>query len=289
MKKFVFQAVSSVVVLIFFLVFLSSFGQMMQSSEPEEGGSKGTETSLPSSLNALYPPQAEQPVYLFKMIGLATPLMGIIVDLAENDFQNVKADFEEFRAQYIEISKLVAEWEKNYPLKPVDELGKSLESGEESKVMAAYEKVIKACHDCHVANMVKVQQKYHWGDFRTITAKDPLTNQEVNFTQLMQYINVNFVGIGLDLVQGQKENAQKQLQGFKARYEVMKETCEECHGAEERKYYTDENVDALIDKLEQALGGSTIDPKEAESLIQAIGMESCFKCHLVHVPAALSK
>lgn len=54
-------------------------------------------------------------------------------------------------------------------------------------------------------------------------------------------------------------------------------------------HYVDEGMQGLIEKLGQAIENPSTDPKTAVELIQRIGMESCFKCHLVHVPAALAK
>ncbi|NIS61895.1 MAG: hypothetical protein GTO13_14710 [Proteobacteria bacterium] len=110
----------------------------------------------------------------------------------------------------------------------------------------------------------------------------------MDFTQLKKYLAVNFAGIRVDIEQGQRENAQKQFQGFNARFQALKETCENCHDTES-KYYVDEGVQALLDKLGQALAGSSVDPKVVGTLSQGIGMESCLKCHLVHIPAAYAK
>lgn len=242
----------------------------------------------PSSLDALFPPKAEQPIYLFKKLGLSSFFAGIVADLFENDPQNAKANFERFKAQYVEISKLVPEWEKKFPIGPVEELGAALETGDRGKIMAAYEQVGNVCRNCHTANQTKVHQKYHWGDFTAITVTDPLTKEQIDFLQLMRYLDVNYWAIGLDVEQGQKGNAQKQFQGFNTRFQTLKETCGNCHNTE-RKYYTDENVQAIIDQLERALRESPIDPKKVGTLMQGIGMESCFKCHLVHFPAAFAK
>ena len=171
---------------------------------------------------------------------------------------------------------------------PVEGLGSALETGDQRKVMAAHDKVGKVCHDCHIANMPQVQQKYHWGNFFAITVKDPLTNEMVDFPSVKRSLSANFVGIGVDVEQGQRENAQKQFQAFKARFQTMKETCGHCHDTE-RKYYIDETVEDLIEKLGQALSASSIDPKLVGELGMGIGHESCFKCHLVHVPAAAAK
>jgi len=222
------------------------------------------------------------------MFALGSLFSGIASDLVENDLQGARGVFEKFKTEYVEISKMVPEWKKEYPVKPVEELGTALKLGDRKKVMAAQEKVGAVCHNCHVKYMPMTQQKYHWGDFSTIKVKDPLSNEEVPFTRLKQYLDSNFAGIGLNIERGQKEKGRKQVQGFNARFQALKTTCGRCHTGE-IKYYTDEGVQGMIDKLGQTLENPSADPKVAVELVQRIGMESCFKCHLVHVPAALGK
>lgn len=96
--------------------------QKIESLEQENAALKALVAPPPSSLDAFYPPKTEQPDYLFRMFGMSTPHSGIAADLLEEDFQNVKISLENFKAQYIEVSKLVPEWEKNFPLSPVDEI-----------------------------------------------------------------------------------------------------------------------------------------------------------------------
>lgn len=243
----------------------------------------------PSSLDALFPPQADRPIWQERMMGMAMPFSGILVDLLENDFANAQANLEAFKAQYTEISKLVPEWEKDFLLESVTELEEALKSGDQAKIMPAYEKVGNVCHDCHVLNMAKVQYKYHWKDFRTIKVIDPLTDKTFDYRELMQNLDLNFVGVIVDLGQGQKENALKHFQDFKTRFNLLKDACGECHGTEERKYFVDDSVLALVDQFGQAISGESVDPKQAEALSMGIGMESCFKCHWVHVPSSFAK
>jgi cytochrome c5 len=277
-------------VIVLAIVLGSVAGQAQEKEKPKhvKGSLKTVSGPLPSSLDTLYPPRANQPIFLIGMLGLDTPFSGIVADLLENAPQNAKADFDRFKAQYGEVSKLVPEWRKKFPMGPVKELEKALATQDRGKVMAAYEKVGMVCHNCHASAMPRVQQKYHWGNFDAISITDPLSKEQVAFNRLMQYLDANFAGISVSVERGDKETAQRQLQGFSARFQAMKESCTSCHDTE-RKYYVDENVEALIDKLGQALSGPSVDPKVVGPLIQGIGMESCAKCHWVHVPAAYAK
>jgi cytochrome c556 len=263
--------------------------QQIESLKQENAALKARLAPPPSSLDAFYPPNTEQPEYLFRKLRMSTFMFGIVADMLEGDFQSAKASFENFRALYTEISELVPEWEKDFPLGPVDELGEAVENGDQESAMGVFEKLGKVCHDCHIVNMAKVQQKYRWIDFGEIKVKDPLTEEELNFTRLKQSLNTNFSGILIDAAQGQGENAQKQLQGFKARFQILRDTCEDCHGEDERRYYVDENIQTLIDEIGKALGRASVDPKTVGKLVMEIGMESCAKCHLVHIPATYAK
>jgi len=244
---------------------------------------------LPGSLDAYFPPKAKEPVFLLRMLGMAAPMSGIIVDLMEKEPQNAMGNFEKFRARYLDVSKLVPEWTRDYSLGPVDDLGRALKTGNQDAVMKAFAQVDGVCLKCHLENMARVQQKYHWGNFYAIKTKDPITQEAIDGTKLMQYLDSSLTGISVDLAEGQPENARRQLQAFKMRFQTLKTVCEECHGAAPRKYYVDESVQTMISGLEQALGGPSPDSKKADSLVQGIGMESCFKCHLVHVPAAFAQ
>ncbi len=243
--------------------------------------------SLPPALANFYPPKAQGPVYLIKMIGLAESFGGFLGDLFENDLPNALAGFKEFKAQYGELAGLVPDWSSLFPTAPLDDLARALESGDQGRIMAGVEKVGGNCTACHVEYMAPVQFRFGWPAFSEIKVKDPLTGEDVGFDRLMLFLDVSFSAIGADLKQGQAENAQKQFQGFKARFEAMASTCQECHGQDERKYYVDESVRAMVDDLGKAAAASS--PEKSGKLVMGIGMESCHKCHLVHVPAAFAQ
>jgi len=268
----------------------STTGQAEQKEKPKQAKAslKTVNDPLPSSLDTLYPPKVKQPVFLFNMLGLGTSFSAMAADLSEKSPQHAKADYERFKVQYREVSQLVPEWKKEYPMGPVEELGKAIVTQDRVKVMVAYEKVGMVCHNCHVSTMPRVQQKYHWGNFAAVNIKDPVSEEQVTFIGLMQYIDANFAGIAVSVERGDKEIAQRQFRGFNARFQAMKETCGSCHDSE-RKDYVDTNVQTLIDELDQALNRSSVDPKVAEPLRQRIGMEGCIKCHRVHVPAAFAQ
>jgi cytochrome c556 len=257
-------------------------------SKQPSGSPAHQDISLPSSLDNLFPPNADQPVFQFMMLGMSMALSGTLVDLFENDMENALGNFEKFKKQYSEIPAMVPEWSDAFPIEPIDGLNDALATGDQQIIMSSFEQVGKVCHDCHSKYMVPVQQKYHWGDFTEISVEDPVQKVDVTFAELMQGLEMNFVGINIDLEQQQMENAFMHLQGFKARFETLEETCSACHIAD-RYYFVDQSVKSMIDQLEASMNKSPIDPNEVMMLGQKIGNESCFKCHLVHLPAAFAQ
>ena len=242
---------------------------------------------FPRSLDAFYPPVADRPVYLFGMLGMDTSFSGIVVDLMEDDLDGARGSFEDFQRQYGEIAAMVPEWKGMYPAGNVKELGAALAAGDKGRAMGAFAAVGEICHRCHVATMVPVQQKYHWGDFGTITVKDPLSGQSTGYPQFKKMLAANLAGITVDLRQGQTDNARKQFEGFRARFEALGASCQGCHEKQSRSFVDREMRDA-VEELGAVFQGRTVAPDAVTALVQRIGKESCSKCHLVHVPAAVA-
>lgn len=269
-------------------VFIGLVFAVVSVAEDEGKAAPQPKLSLPASLDNLFPPKAPAPVFFIKMIEMSISLSGIVSDFMENDTENALNNYRNFKEKYLELAGLVPEWRELYPVAPVDKLGEALKSGDPGQLMAAVDNMGQACNVCHYVNMPLVQQKYHWDDFYDLTATDPLSNQDVSFLQLMHMIDSHLAGVALDVEQGQWENAKNQLRGLDARMRAMKDVCAACHDTE-RKYYVDEGVFNMIDKIGLALNETPSDTKAVNDLLHGIGQESCTKCHLVHVPAAYAR
>jgi len=248
----------------------------------------------PASLDQYFPPVAPAPVYLIEMFNLAGPLESIGVDLQEQDVPGVKANFQAFKAQYDKVAGMVPEWKDRYPEDPVTALGTAIDSGNPAQIGPALGGVGKVCGDCHALYQIKTQQKYHWKNFDEIKVKDPVTGQEMAFGDYMVALAGAYSGIGVDLQEGQLDNARQNYEAFSTRFESMaKETCKECHvdpaGNEiPRKYYVDADSLALISQMGQALAANPPDAAVMENFA-AIGNGICLNCHLVHLPAQNTK
>lgn len=243
---------------------------------------------LPTSLNNLYPPAANVPVFLFKMIEMGNSLNATGINFFEADYGNMEGSFNRFKSVYNELSSLVPEWKDYFSQKEVDELEGALNSKEMEKVGLAFNNLGKVCHTCHSTNMTRVQHKFEWGNFSDISVTDPVNGKENSFSEHMHFMTISFDGITTDLIEGQLEYSRKHFADFKSRFAELSETCVACHDSE-RKYYVDENIQSMIKAIGEEIEKEKPVIEKVKDLINGIGFESCYKCHLVHTPAAFSQ
>ncbi len=285
MYKTIFSIIACLLLL---ASFSSDRSDEVERLKKELAGLKEIAGPPPASLENLYPPKAEAPVFQFAMFEMATPFTGFVLKMFEGDMDAAKNFYQMFKSKYQEASNLVPEWKAKFPVEPVEELGMLIEGGDPGKVMEAVGKVGAVCHSCHLVNMPKVQYKYHWPEFSAIGVTDPVTQKDVEFKQFMQSLETSFTGTLIELKMGQFDKARKHFEAVKAGMNNLKESCQGCHTTE-RKYFVDESIQTLVDKLGSTINSPSPDMKLIGELSQQIGMESCGKCHHVHIPAAYAK
>ncbi len=244
---------------------------------------------LPATLDSLYPPQAKQPEYLIRMVDLGVRLSGVAVDLATDDAGNVASSFSAFDTAYREMAGLVPEWQGLFPMGPVTDLGEALASGDPANVGPAFAAVDEVCASCHHEYMVAVTQRFGWQDANVISATDPVSHQQVGHAEFMHMLDFSLAGITHDLAQGQVESARRHYRDFRQRFAVLGEICEDCHGVEERFYFTDAASVARVEAIGAALDAVNPDPAAVQGAVMDVGFNTCHRCHLVHVPAAFAK
>lgn len=272
------------------LVALSVQSAPRRPADPSPSHSSSAEqlAELPASLAHYYPPTTSSPVYLERMVGLAFAFSGLVADLLEKDSANLQRGFESFRSQYVELARLVPEWESRFPMEPVEALGAALAADDDGSRMDAVGKIGRLCHECHLNSMVPVQQAHRWKRFAEITCEDRDTGGRVSHTQLMRDLDLAMAGIAADAVQGQAPQAQAYFRMFRKRFDQLEQSCLACHPGK-REYYVDASIRSQVEKLGSTLEQPTIDTQRVMTLLQDIGAKSCGRCHLVHMPAAAAQ
>lgn len=238
------------------------------------------EEKPPRSLHNYY---SEYPMYLVNMFDLGGSMMGIVVNLQQNDTENVKASFNRFSKLYKDTSNMVPEWNGYFDVGAVDKLGGALESGNPEIVFQALENVGKTCNSCHKAEKPAVWAKYYWKDFRDITMEtgDPQEPELPFAAAKMKYMAPAFDGTIVNIKEGQKKEAADSWNRFNIMFSNLEKACLRCH-SESPRYFVSEDIKSMISDVGKQITAGDLD--SASNTMQQIGIESCYKCHMVHEP-----
>lgn len=240
--------------------------------------------SLPPALDTIYngsvPEKLSSP-YIFEMFKLADPMTGIGVDAQRDDWANATANFEQFKDQYKNLSKMVPQWKGYWDINLVNQLGKDLKNKNKSAVFQDLGKIGQGCGKCHENQMPQVWAKYYWRDFDTVNVSTPEGN--LPFTDAMyKYLDIaGFSAIGVNIKEGRQQDAFNSFTMFQTMLLNFKQACNECHDTP-RYYFVRDDVMANVTKMGDYIQAGKLG--DAELIRQQLG-ETCIKCHIVHMPA----
>lgn len=243
----------------------------------------------PKSLDQYY--QKEPSDFLMAMFGLVGTMGAMETHLKDGNMDKAKGSFSAFKAQYLKVSKMVPEWSDHFPSEPMESLEKALDSRDYGKIDPAIQGVGKICAECHQEHLPEVWYKYHWKDFAEIKIPDPVTNKMSGFIEYMfglhhSYSEVNTY-LSEEKASGKFNKTTEALYDLEKRVEALNVGCKECHGKEDkRKYYTSPDIVDLLSTARYELQKTQPNLEEVNKKLIGVGMGSCYKCHLVHIPAA---
>lgn len=247
------------------------------------GNKPDMKNNLPSSLDQYY--KTQPPEYLIKKWELAESAQGIIMYFQQGDLVNAKKSFTAFSKEYKDIADMVPEWRKYYDPKPVENLGTALDSGNASAISGAVGGVAENCNKCHTEYMPAVWNHYNWKNFNDVMISTP--EGQLPWTAAkFKYLVIGFDGIGLNIEKRDQTGAQQSFNLFRSMFSNMTAACNSCHATEPR-YYVSEDIQAMISDMGADIASGNL--SRAEEIRQTIGMESCYRCHVLHVPAQLAK
>jgi hypothetical protein len=247
---------------------------------------KNKNEGLPSSIDQYY--KSQPPVYLISMFELGAAMMGIGVNVQQGDMANAKKSYDDFSKKFKDSSEMVPEWKKFYDQGAVEKIGNSLDSGNVPAVFENIGKVGEGCAKCHTEKMPQVWNKYNWNDFGKLTLKTPNPAEPVLPFPVakIKYLAPGFDGIGVNIKNNNQKGAQESFGLFKTMFDNMNSTCSYCH-LSPRTYYVSADIQAMINTMGEKINSGNL--SEAEGIRMGIGMESCYKCHVLHMPAQFAK
>jgi hypothetical protein len=243
----------------------------------------------PKSMDQYY--WKEPSDYLMAMFGLVGPMGAMETHLNDGNMDKAKESFAAFKAQYFKVSKMVPEWSDHFPSEPIENLEKALDSVDYGKINPAIQGVGMTCAKCHQEHLPEVWYKYHWGDFKEIKISDPVTNKLLGFVEYMFGLHHSYSAVNTYLSEekagGKFNKTIEALYDLEKRVEALNVGCKECHGKEDkRRYFTSSDIIDLLSTARHELKKTQPNIEEVNKRLIGVGMGSCYKCHLVHVPAA---
>ncbi len=239
--------------------------------------------SLPPVLDKIYNGSVpETPInsYMIEMFKLADPFMGITTDVQQGDMKNATANFNQFKAQYQNVSKMVPQWQGYWDINLVNQLGKDLNDNNKQAVFQDVGKIGEGCAKCHANEMPQVWAKYYWRDFDTVNVSTPEGNLSWN-DAMTKYLDSGYSGIGSNIREGKQQDAMNSFNLYKSMLLNFKQACNDCHNTP-RYYFVSDDVMAKVDQMGEDIQAGKL--ADAETIRQQLG-DTCFRCHVLHMPA----
>lgn len=136
--------------------------------------------------------------------------------------------------------------------------------------------------------MPQIWNKFNWNDFSKLTMKTPNPEEPVlPFPAAkIKYLAAGFDGIGVNIKNNNQKGAKESFGLFKTMFDNMNSTCSSCH-ASAPKYYVSSDIRSMIDMMGEKINSGNL--SEAEGLRMGIGMESCYRCHVLHMPSQFAR
>jgi cytochrome c556 len=239
--------------------------------------------SLPQSLDNIYnesTPETPSGSYIPEMFKMAEPMIGITTDVQEGDMTNATVNFNQFKAQYIKVSKMVPKWEGYWDIKLVNKLGADLKKNNVPAVFQDVGAIGQGCSKCHANEMPQVWAKYYWKDFDTVNVSTPEGN--LSWTDAMtKYLDGAYSGTGSNIREGKQQDALNSSMLFESMMLNFKQACNNCHKTP-RYYFVSDDVMANVTQMKNDIQTGNL--ADAETIREQLG-ETCIKCHIIHMPA----
>lgn len=247
----------------------------------------------PPSLDRSFPPQAATPDRRERMAELGFAFSALFDDLEERDILEARRSVKRFSDRCREVAGLVPEWRVLMPAAALEPLAAALRtgpigSGDVARSRTALLRLRVTCAAGHGPDMTREQPVFHWGDFRKISALDPIAAKPVPFSALKWSRQDCLVGLMTDARQQQRSRVQQRFREFAARFDALRTASAACHGAEIPKYAGA----AIVQKIAQMRAlpdADVISAEQVKSLAREVDKQCCHEGHLVHLPAAKAR
>ncbi len=253
----------------------------------------------PSSIQQWYKPDNKRQVWLHTMFRLRRSMLAI------SDYSQMKQTPETqvlttkwlngFKKDYLEITKMVPEWEKLVDTKLLEQLEIAVNKNQKADIPIILNKLENSCETCHTDYQAITHLMYRSADFTKIkVASNKGTSKEGkhedSYAKHMQGLSKTVNRLKIAMHDNFYEKAISYIDPLQIQLDNLSESCGTCH-----KYPASEQPKKQIDyifgssktslnELRQALEQKQ--NKKARRRLGGFAVNVCAKCHSAHKTTA---
>ncbi len=227
----------------------------------------------PESLKQWYKPVNKRQVWLHNMFKLRRELQAISLYSQANNLKLMDKWMQRFNEHYLEIAKMVPEWNQETDIKALSNLQFAVNNN--GDVQNAVAQISENCKQCHDKYRAVTTLLYRSADFSKVEGLAPSVSLKTHMLGLTK--SINYIKISAE--DGDKKLALSSLLKLEEGIQQLGETCSECHDKEPEPYPDDEIVSSLL-TLKNDLQHGTY--KQQSRTLGTIAVIACSRCHGTH-------
>lgn len=214
----------------------------------------------PRDVGKYYPPNSNKFELLNSMHTMSTAFTGIFTNIQENDWKNAEKWSKVLRDNYLNVGKMVSDFDKNLKKDEVNMLLKAVEGRDLNNVKKYADAVGKSCSQCHQKYKITTRIMYHYPSFDVINIEDPVTRNSVEFGDFMKKMTDSMKKIKIYFEDGKVQKAQTEGNNFIKRFKAVADSCSECHTNKlSQQIYYGKDIEDRMNALSQAINSKNKD------------------------------
>lgn len=239
----------------------------------------------PKSLSKYYPPSSNKMEFLNSMYSMSTAFTGMFTNIQENDWKNAEKWATILRDNYLNIGKMIPEFDKGLKKNEINALVEAVKSKDMEKIKFNADAIGKSCMQCHQNYQISAKILYHYPSFDLINLEDPVSRSTIEFHDYMKKTADSMKKMKVYIEDGKFDKAQKEGNDFIKRVKALSQSCNECHNSKlSVEIYQGKDLEEKLNLLSKALQNKNKD--EVYKTVGWISGNNCSKCHNTHQTVA---
>ena len=235
----------------------------------------------PESLKNWYKPTNKRQVWLHSMFRLRRELLAI------NDYSQSKQEkllqqwFKKFKKDYLEIGKMIPEWQKLLDTSKLEKLQSAVEKKDYAAIPELLVAVQNNCDNCHTDYQAISRLIYRGADFSKSKVVDQKTGRKFHYDKAMNNLSNAVNRIKIAMHDNFYPQAIDYIKPLQSQLKNLTESCSDCHKQpDEQQNYIFKSSNVTLEKLKQDLQKKN--NKQARISLGTFAVKICARCHSVH-------